>query len=190
MTVLATTALWGEIAVAQSDTSMRRQLERATPSTAIVECVYEGRSQVFYTTSLATSQEFMPIVDEWKRFIRQVDQPSPMHTLKAELAALMRHQVDLDEGDQPNQLAILTAEEILRRSFALGVTPVRVLASAEGGVFIAYLQRNHMANIEVFNTGETFAATHRDGVNVWPVSAEDTADVDAALERIREQLGE
>jgi len=83
-------------------------------------------------------------------------------------------------------MAIQTAQAVIERSFALNVTPARVLASSEGGVFIAYVNRDHMANIEIFNTGHIFAATtHRNSVNVWSVSTE---DIDAAIERIRDHF--
>ena len=185
MTFLATAALWSEIATAQADTSeIRRQIERPNPK-PIAQRHDEDAANVFYYRVLKTTQsrkQFEPIPGEWRAFIRKLPR-SLMQTLSEQLTALVED-ANVDGAEAPAIITIETAKAILERSFALGLVPERILSSGEGGVFIAYARGTRMANIEIFNEGPAFAATHSGGISVWPIATEDRREIDAAIGRI------
>jgi hypothetical protein len=100
------------------------------------------------------------IFGDWEKFID--DKASSLQILLSELSAITQD-TDLDGAEVPSPLAVETTKRLLDRSFSLNLLPERVLASAEGGVFLAYARGVQIANLEIFNNGLVFAASHRDG---------------------------
>lgn len=93
---------------------------------------------------------------------------------------------DCYDADPPNTMAANHAQTILERGDAMGIHPLKVLASAEGGIFILYTAHaSGQANMECYNDGTVYAARMVDSaVGVWSVDVGNHADIDAALTRM------
>jgi hypothetical protein len=112
--------------------------------------------------------------------------------LEATLDELASLEADWDGygAPPPNALSIDAARTVLARGFDLGLIASAILASAEGGVFVAFDGTgDRRANIECFNNGTAYAATVvGDSVSVFPVSTIDQTRLDSALQRISEHI--
>ncbi len=183
--------LFAQLATAEPDTSViGRLIERRRESRALPARNVTPAPAWLYASSHAEQSQtaFASILSEWTGFL-QGRRPSQLHMLSAELDALST--AEFDDRDRPTVEATALAQAILSRSHELNVLPARIVASAEGGVFLAFARAGRMANIEVFNEGVTYAAAPEgDAVMVWPVSPDDPADIDAAIARIRVALAD
>lgn len=92
-----------------------------------------------------------------------------------------------EEGAPPSENALGLAGIALERLDRLGFAPSRVVASAEGGVGVCFVQGNKYADIEILNTGEILGVTsnRRDRPVVWEIDQSAYSLAKAAI-RIRE----
>lgn len=91
-----------------------------------------------------------------------------------------------EHTDRPNDAAIQWARFALQQFEEDSLIPTRVVASAEGGVAICFVDGNKYADIECFNTGGILGVTsnRRDRPSVWEILA-DAGEIARASARIR-----
>jgi len=89
----------------------------------------------------------------------------------------------------PDGLARFLAQEAMHIARELGIAPVRIAPSVEGGVALCFQRNALYGQLEIFNDGEIYAL-FSDGsgsAEAWPVGSEPT-ELSAALERLRALL--
>jgi hypothetical protein len=94
-----------------------------------------------------------------------------------------------DGAEKPSDYAIAWASAMLEQFLADELPPTRVVASAEGGVAICFVNGNKYADVEFLNTGEILGvvSNRRDRPVAWEVGA-NSAGMAGASARIREFL--
>lgn len=94
-----------------------------------------------------------------------------------------------DEAEPPSGLAIAYAHAILAELSLDRFAPSRVVASAEGGVAVCFVNGDRYSDIECLNNGSILGVTsdRRQRPNVWEIDA-DSAAIARACSRIREFL--
>ncbi len=112
-------------------------------------------------------------------------------TADLQLSAMTALDVDWQKegSEMPNGVARLKARSVLKLSDLLDISPAYVTASAEGGVGICFKQNGIYADIECFNTGETWAIIS-DRINpaeTWQVE-DSKRDIALALLKIGNAL--
>lgn len=92
-----------------------------------------------------------------------------------------------DGAEQPSEYAVGWASAMLDQLSTDELVPARVVASAEGGVAICFINGNKYADIEFLNTGEILGvlSNGRDRPVVWEVDAS-SAGMAGASARIRD----
>jgi len=109
----------------------------------------------------------------------------------AELQALEVNQTLWVEGaEPPNDFALAWARLFLQRLQSDDFLPAGVLASAEGGVGIYFVDGNKYADIECLNSGVILGviSNRRDRPFAWQVE-QDAGGLACASQRVREFLG-
>lgn len=88
-------------------------------------------------------------------------------------------------GEPPNAEARNHAERVLGKLERMSIPPSRVVASAEGGVAICFVENSRYADIECLNSGEILAVTYVGAQEplVWEVSSQEQA-IQETVERI------
>lgn len=91
-----------------------------------------------------------------------------------------------DRTEAPSEYAVDLAMIVIDQLRWDDVLPTRVVASAEGGVAICFVNDNKYADFECLNTGEILAVTsnRRDRPVAWKV-APSTSEIARASDRIR-----
>jgi hypothetical protein len=92
------------------------------------------------------------------------------------------------EGTEaPSNVAIAWAHLVLQQLQTDGLLPTRVVASAEGGVGICFIDGSKYADIECLNSGAILGVTSdkRHRPIVWEVQ-QDAREIARAAQRIRE----
>ncbi len=89
-------------------------------------------------------------------------------------------------AEPPNEVAMVSAQEVLDALHGAGLEPSRIIASGEGGVAFCFVSGDRYADIEYFNSGEILAMTKvlRGGgtPRIWPVAGDD--DLREAIDTI------
>jgi hypothetical protein len=108
----------------------------------------------------------------------------------AKLDALAADRSLLVSGSEPpSTLALARARAVLQQSETESLEPIRVVASAEGGVAICFTNGKKYSDIETLNSGEILGVTsdRRDTPVVWEVDPTPSG-IAGAVARIREFL--
>jgi hypothetical protein len=94
-----------------------------------------------------------------------------------------------DDAEKPSEYATAWASAMLEQLLADELPPTRVVASAEGGVAICFVNGDKYADVEFLNTGEIVGvvSNRRDRPIAWEVGA-NSASMASASVRIREFL--
>jgi hypothetical protein len=94
-----------------------------------------------------------------------------------------------DDAEKPSEHATAWASAMLEQLWVDELPPTRVVASAEGGVAICFVDGNKYADVEFLNTGKILGvvSNRRDRPVAWEVGA-DSAGMAGASARIREFL--
>jgi hypothetical protein len=90
----------------------------------------------------------------------------------AKLSVVASEKTLWPEGaDPPSRSAVIWARSVLRQMQAESIQPTRVVASAEGGVAICFINGNLYSDIECLNTGTILGVTtnRRDRPIVWEI---------------------
>ena len=120
--------------------------------------------------------------------LNSLDDPR-LSKLLSQLAEISELEGDWDglETEAPNSFAIGESIFILLQLEKCGFWPDRVVPSAEGGVGIVFLKNSKQADIEIFNSGETFAGIYPEDrvTEVWPVQHD---DIEETVKQLREFL--
>jgi hypothetical protein len=97
----------------------------------------------------------------------------------------------VDEQHPPSQDALAWARYILQNLQEIGVQPTKVVASAEGGAAICFVDRNKYADLECLNSGVILGviSNKQDRPVVWEIEP-DARSITHAIERIREFIYE
>jgi hypothetical protein len=107
--------------------------------------------------------------------------------LREQLAMLsrLRRNWDSYDADPPNEAARMTAHRILAILEHDAYPPCRIVASAEGGVGLCFVEGDRYADIECLNSGEILAAKFRGDrePTVW-----ETENVDRSIKATIEQI--
>ena len=92
-----------------------------------------------------------------------------------------------DRAEKPSDYAIAWASAMLDQLLVDELLPTRVVASAEGGVAICFVNGDNYADIEFLNTGEILGvvSNRRDRPTAWEVDA-NSAGMAGASARIRD----
>ena len=90
-------------------------------------------------------------------------------------------------AEPPNPTAISRLESVLDLLTNVGLTPTKIVPSAEGGAAVCFINGAKYADIECFNNGTVLAvlSTGRGTPEAWEVGAVKTA-IWNTLERIRD----
>jgi len=91
-------------------------------------------------------------------------------------------------AEAPNDMARALARKILDALEADLLPPTHLMASAEGGIAISFVEGDNRAEIEIYNTGEIAAATYSGSSEpmVWELSNTESALKNAITEiRVR-----
>ena len=92
-------------------------------------------------------------------------------------------------AEPPNESARVLAADVLSGLDSASLPPSGIMPSAEGGIVISFVNGDHRAAFEAYNTNELVAAMYGGGAEpiVWQVV--DTKDsLAAAIDRIRVHL--
>ena len=92
-----------------------------------------------------------------------------------------------EDADPPSELALAWANVVINQLCDDNLLPTRIVASAEGGVGICFVDGNRYADIECLNTGAILGviSNRSDRPIVWSVQ-QDARGIARASERIRE----
>lgn len=141
--------------------------------------------------------EFKPKLDASGNFARRLEKWLPHTSGKrfaqyfAKLDALTTDKSLWVEGAEPPSAAILAvARLILRQLETEALEPTRVVASAEGGVGLCFVDGDKYADIECLNSGEILGvvSNRRDRPAVWKIEPDASGFANAAA-RIRAFIG-
>lgn len=107
---------------------------------------------------------------------------------RLDVASLLKEGWDTYDAEPPNPNSVTESGKILTALETHNLPPTRVMASAEGGIGISFVEGESRAEIEVFNTGEVVAATYTSQSEpvVWEIGQGQS--LEAAIERIRVHL--
>jgi hypothetical protein len=91
--------------------------------------------------------------------------------------------------EAPNYIARRQAAKILDVLETASLPPARLMASAEGGITMSFVEGKNRAEIEAYNTGEIAAATYsgQSAPTVWELTDEHS-DLEQAVVQIRVRL--
>ena len=92
-----------------------------------------------------------------------------------------------DGAEKPSNYAIALASAMIEQLFVDELPPTRVVASAEGGVAICFVNGNKYADVEFLNTGKILGvvSNRRDKPVAWEVGPH-SAGMSSASARIRD----
>lgn len=119
-----------------------------------------------------------------------------LEALKSRGAGLSQAQQRLSEitavsavPEKPNGIAFKRAHSVLEMAELFDIEPTEVTASMEGGIALCFKVDGMYADIECFNSGETWGIIS-DRINpayTWAVE-NSTAGIEAALTKIKSEL--
>jgi hypothetical protein len=115
-----------------------------------------------------------------RRFIEHFEKLDSLATNRALL---------VEGSDAPTSTALARARAILQQLETEGLEPTRVVASAEGGVAICFVNGDNYSDIECLNSEEILGVTsnRRDHPNIWEIDPNPSSYIQAVA-RIREFL--
>jgi hypothetical protein len=95
-----------------------------------------------------------------------------------------------DHSEPPAEFAIMWAQVVMQQLQGDSLAPTRVVASAEGGIGICFVDGNRYADIECLNSGAILGVTSNKRARpiVWEIE-QSARGVARASERIREFVG-
>jgi hypothetical protein len=95
----------------------------------------------------------------------------------------------VDEQEPPSDFALAWAEAILQDLEKYGITPTKVVASAEGGAAVCFVDMDKYADLEILNSGAILGviSDKHSRPDVWEIKPE-AREITHAIERIREFL--
>jgi hypothetical protein len=92
-----------------------------------------------------------------------------------------------DDAEPPSESALMWAQLVIQQLQTDKFSPTRIVASAEGGVGVCFVEGNKYADIECLNSGAILGVTSNksDRPIVWQVEP-DSRGIARAVARIRE----
>lgn len=90
----------------------------------------------------------------------------------------------------PNHQAVELAQTVLARFYQIETTPDKIVATADGGIAICFIDGNKYSDIECSNEGGLLGVTtnRRDRPVIWEIN-QSLSDIGNACARIKKFIG-